>query len=59
MGIRVRSAVTVYGAITGMQLCSARICVSVETMSTHARTCFRGYRYYGFPYGSPGPAARV
>lgn len=32
--------------------------VSLGTMSIHAHT-YRGYRYYGVPNGSPGPAARV
>lgn len=42
-----------------LALPSAADRVSLETMSNDARTCLRGYRYYGFSIGSPEPAARV
>ncbi|HEY0018025.1 MAG TPA: hypothetical protein VGC13_17045 [Longimicrobium sp.] len=33
--------------------------VTLDPMSIHARTSYRGYRYYGFPNGTPEAAARV
>ncbi|WP_420126145.1 hypothetical protein [Longimicrobium sp.] len=42
-----------------MPLCPARFPVTVEAMTIDALTMFCGYRDYGFPIGSPGPAARV
>jgi hypothetical protein len=40
------------------RLPSAPNAVSVDPMSICARTGYRGYRYYGFPNGGPGLAAR-
>jgi hypothetical protein len=41
------------------QLSSAPNRVSLDPMSICARNSFSGYRYYGFPNGSPGFAVRV
>jgi hypothetical protein len=32
---------------------------NLQTMSIHARTSYRGYRYYRLPNGTPEAAARV
>jgi hypothetical protein len=40
-------------------LCCRLMAIRLVPMSICARTWYRGYRYYGFPNGSPGPAARV
>jgi hypothetical protein len=39
-------------------LLSVSNCVSLDPMSICARNSYRGYRYYGFPNGTPGLAVR-
>jgi hypothetical protein len=42
-----------------VRLCSTRFRVSLDPMSIHAQTSYRGYRYYRLPNGTPEAAARV